>query len=193
MANIPELPPPGRGPQLVEPTASALRWDAAHDRSMVPLRAPSVTSYGSRMSGQLPSMRGASISSSADRRRDLLLERQHELHAQLSLVEQMLKRTVPSTYMSTVSGVSAASGVTAVSEAPSGAYPTPPPSTAGSVARSVAGSVVGSVGSASARGHLESRRAGGTPRSEHGSAPRAATPREHAPRLAPTPEVATIA
>lgn len=204
MAHIPELPPPGHGPQLVEPTASALRWDAAFNRSMVPLRAPSVTTYGSRMSGQLPSMRAASISSSADRRRELLLERQHELTAQLNLVEQMLKQAAPSTCMSTATGVSATSGVTAYSDAPPGAYPVPPPSApseAGSVATSVRSRMTD--GSASARG----RRSGGTPRSERGmtprsergatprtGTPRAGTPREAGtPRLAPTPEMAAVA
>lgn len=115
----PDLPPPGRAPQLVEPTAAALRWDAAVYRGSVPLRNPSVSSRGSG-AASLPSMAPVSISSSADRRRELLLERHEELQAQLALVEEMLNRGMPSTMLSVISaasGKSAASHATAASAA----------------------------------------------------------------------------
>ena len=102
------MPPPGRVPQLVEPTASSLRWDAAVARGSVPLRAPSVSSRSSG-AASLPHMRPVSISSSADRRRELLQERHQELQAQLELVEEMLNQAKPSTMLSMMSGYSAAS------------------------------------------------------------------------------------
>jgi len=54
-------------------------------------------------------MRAVSISSSADRRRELLIERHDELQAQLALVEEMLNQAKPSTMLSMMSGVTAAS------------------------------------------------------------------------------------
>ena len=113
----PDLPPPGRVPQVVEPTASALRWDAAVGRGNVPLRAPSVVSSSKRSGVSLPSMKTVSISSSADRRRELLLERHQELQAQLQLVESMLSQAKPSTQISMASGVSAYSAYSAASRA----------------------------------------------------------------------------
>jgi len=70
-------------------------------------------------------MHAVSISSSADRRRELLIERHEELQAQLALVEQMLQQSKPSTMMTSLSGFSAAtsarSAATSVfSAAPSG-------------------------------------------------------------------------
>ena len=80
----PGMPPPGRAPQIVEPTVSAMRWDPAIARNNVPIRAASLAS--SKQSAMtLPSMRTVSISSSADRRRELLIERHGELQAQLQL------------------------------------------------------------------------------------------------------------
>lgn len=105
---MPSMPPPGRVPQLIEPTASSLKWDAAVARGSVPLRAPSIASSASG-APSLPGMRPVSISSSADRRRELLQERHTELQAQLALVEEMLKQAKPSTMFSMMSGVSAAS------------------------------------------------------------------------------------
>ena len=115
---MPQMPPPGRVPQLVEPTMSSLRWDAAVARGSVPMRAPSVAS-SSRKSGapSLPGMKPVSISSSADRRRELLEERHVELQAQLALVEEMLKQAKPSTMFSMMSGVSAVSKKSAKSAA----------------------------------------------------------------------------
>ena len=88
---------------------SALRWDAAIARGSVPMRAPSTV--GST-SSRAPSMRAVSISSSADRRRELLMERHDELRAQLALVEDMLQQGKPSTMMTTLSGMSGASRAT---------------------------------------------------------------------------------
>ena len=102
--------PPGRAPQTVEPTMSSLRWDAAIARGMVPMRAPSTV--GST-SSRAPSMRAVSISSSADRRRELLMERHEELRAQLALVEEMLQQGKPSTMMTSLSGMSGISAATA--------------------------------------------------------------------------------
>lgn len=62
-------------------------------------------------------MRAVSISSSADRRRELLVERHEELQAQLALVEEMLNQAKPSTMLSMMSGVSAASKKTSKSAA----------------------------------------------------------------------------
>jgi len=112
----PDLPPPGRAPQLVEPTASALRWDSAIARNNVPIQAASVAS-SKRSAVSLPSMRTVSVSSSADRRRELLVERHNELQAQLQLVEQMLNQAKPSTMLSTMSAVSATSAASAASRA----------------------------------------------------------------------------
>ena len=111
MGPMPNFPPPHRAPQLVEPTESALKWDAAVNRGCVPMRAPSSVASSSARSGapSLPGMRAVSISSSADRRRELLQERHDELQAQLALVEEMLKQAKPSTMMSNLSGFSAVS------------------------------------------------------------------------------------
>jgi hypothetical protein len=106
---MPEMPPPGRVPQLVEPTSSSLKWDAAVGRGCVPMRAPSVSSTGRSGAASLPGMPPVSISSSADRRRELLQERQEELQAQLKLVEEMLQQAKPSTMMTSMSGFSAVS------------------------------------------------------------------------------------
>ncbi|MDC0526310.1 hypothetical protein OAO87_04830 [bacterium] len=114
---MPAMPPPGRVPQLIEPTNSALRWDAAVNRGCVPLRAPSVSSAGRSGAASLPGMPPVSISSSADRRRELLQERHEELQAQLKLVEDMLKQAAPSTMLSTMSGFSAVSKKSAKSTA----------------------------------------------------------------------------
>ena len=115
----PPLPPPGRGPQLVEPTMSSLRWDAAVARGAVPIRAPSVVSSSKSAAASLPSLRAVSISSSADRRRELLIERHEELQAQLALVEEMLQQNKPTTMLTSLSGFSAATSArsTAVSAA----------------------------------------------------------------------------
>ena len=51
MGPIPTLPVPGRGPNTVEPTASALRWDAAVNRGILPTKVPSSESSGSSESG----------------------------------------------------------------------------------------------------------------------------------------------
>lgn len=85
-------------------------------RNNVPLRAASVTS-SKHSAVTLPSMRTVSISSSADRRRDLLVERHGELKAQLALVEEMLAQNKPSTMLTNMSGFSAASRVSATSRA----------------------------------------------------------------------------
>ena len=74
------------------------------------MRAPSSVSSRSG-APSLPSMRAVSISSSADRRRELLVERHEELQAQLALVEQMLQQGKPSTMMTSLSGMSAATSV----------------------------------------------------------------------------------
>lgn len=145
----PDLPPPGRVPQVVEPTASALRWDAAIGRCNVPLRAPSVASSSKRSVASLPSMRTVSISSSADRRRELLLERHGELQAQLQLVEQMLSQAKPSTMISMASGVSAYSAATsAARSAVSAASAKSAKSAAKSAASGTSASAVGSMASA---------------------------------------------
>ena len=115
MGPIPTLPVPGRGPNTVEPTASALRWDAAVNRGILPMKVPS--SVASSAAASLPGMKAVSISSSADRRRELLQERHHELQAQLALVEEMLAQAKPSTMMTTMSGFSAVSKKSAKSNA----------------------------------------------------------------------------
>lgn len=116
---LPELPHPNLHRQTVVPTESAMRWDAAVHRGNVPLRAPSLVSSGAS-SARAPSLRAASISSSADRRRELLFERQAELQAQLTLVEQMLKQAAPSSQFTVVSQAeSAVSQQSAVTRASS--------------------------------------------------------------------------
>ena len=47
MGPMPNFPPPHRAPQLVEPTESALKWDAAVNRGCVPMRAPSTVTEAS--------------------------------------------------------------------------------------------------------------------------------------------------
>ena len=80
------------------------------------MRAPSVvSSKAGSVAASLPSMRAVSISSSAHRRRDLLMERHEELQAQLALVEEMLQQNKPTTMMTQLSGFSAVSGRTAAS------------------------------------------------------------------------------
>ena len=113
--DLSHLPPPGRPSMSVEPTTSALRWDAALSRNNLPMKAPSVAS-SKHSAVSLPSMRTVSITSSADRRRELLMERHAELQAQLQLVEQMLKQNTPSTMLSALSGVSRASGMSRASQ-----------------------------------------------------------------------------
>ena len=83
------------------------------------MRAPSSVSSRSG-APSLPSMRAVSISSSADRRRELLVERHEELQAQLALVEQMLQQGKPSTMMTSLSGMSAATSVRSARSARSG-------------------------------------------------------------------------
>ena len=96
---IPDLPVNGvRRNNMVEPTESALKWDAATNHGVVPVRPPSERSLGgrSRMSTKsLPPVRAMSISSSNDRRREMLKERQTELQEQLEQVEKLLKQAAP--------------------------------------------------------------------------------------------------
>eukprot|EP00966_Prymnesium_polylepis_P226850 5248447-Prymnesium_polylepis.2 len=83
---------------MVEPTESSLKWDSAVNHGKVPIRPPSERSLGgaSRMSTKsLPPVKAMSISSSNDRRRELLHERQMELQSQLEQVEQLLQNAAP--------------------------------------------------------------------------------------------------
>jgi hypothetical protein len=120
----PELPVHGvRRNNLVEPTASARRWDAAAEVNVLPFQPLDVQSTtqslrsfggasrpsiggGSRVSGSrasgksLPPVAALSLSSSNDRRRDLLEERQRELQMQLLQVEGLLKNVAPTTQLS---------------------------------------------------------------------------------------------
>ncbi|KAL1524231.1 hypothetical protein AB1Y20_019137 [Prymnesium parvum] len=94
---VPDLPVHGvfRN-RMVEATASAMKWDAAVEHNIVPVRPASERSLaaGTRVTARgLAPVRAVSISSSNDRRRDLLRERQAELKEQLDQVERLLKYT----------------------------------------------------------------------------------------------------
>jgi len=110
-----DLPLPGHSVKVVEPTAAALRYDAATvDGNMVLGRPRSVLSEefrtvagsvrGSAITAasgaSLPSVSSVSITSSARLRKQLLRERQEQLQRQLAQVEQMLNAAAPSTRMS---------------------------------------------------------------------------------------------
>lgn len=106
----PNLPPPGRTAQYVMATPSALKYDPALKKGnggALPAPPSIVTS---RASGRtLPSLKATSISSSAARRRELLVQRQHELQDQLALVDDMLDQAKPSTMMTNFTNFSAVS------------------------------------------------------------------------------------
>lgn len=101
---IPALPFDGvRRNTLVQPTTSAMKWDPATNRRSVPLRAVSERSFadGSQKSvNSLPPVRAVSISSSNERRRELLQERQAELKDQLEEIERLLKNAAPTSQSS---------------------------------------------------------------------------------------------
>ena len=101
---LPDLPVHGvRRNVMVEPTNSSLRWDAATNANVVPFQTFEVQSVGgsTRRSGRsfapVPAM---SITSSNDRRKDLLVERQLELQSQLEQVEHLLKNAGSTTQAS---------------------------------------------------------------------------------------------